>query len=367
MPDPNVGSANPHRFVIPHERGTLAPITRWVNGGLLRYVDERKTPAFRHSSGLRLPRVSDVRQGYGKRIFTGADLFKYRASYSRKTPFGLYSALARAVEQAPKKMDGAKRGAWKIWIQANAPKLGVTANEIHWSGVIDWLAGYAGRHGIRCGHSSVSRAGWCGPRWLSHVGIAAYPRGAANPWKARFHGTGTGRNRCRSRRSRIIHRRRLPFSLRSLDLSPHPFAPTSENPPAVPGQPRVQRRRELKQTPMPSARVIPSEPTCPFVHWNLSTTSDTRHSGFVLSRCSIMRRGPPHSPFLRSIRAMRETAVALSKPTSSTPCAGISSGDTQSSLSAGSVANRERRSATERLARAESSPRRSVFLFRAWD
>lgn len=139
MPDPNVGSANAHRFVIPYERGTLSPVTRWVNDGLLRYVDERKTPAFRHTSGLRLPRVNDLRQGYKRKIYTGADLFKYRASYSRKTPFGLYSALVRAVEQAPKEMDGAKRDARKLWIQANAPKLGVIADKVQWSGVLNWL------------------------------------------------------------------------------------------------------------------------------------------------------------------------------------------------------------------------------------
>lgn len=52
------------------------PISRWFDDGLLVYVDERKTPNLERS-GLQLPRLSSIR-GYGRKIHSGKDLFKYR-------------------------------------------------------------------------------------------------------------------------------------------------------------------------------------------------------------------------------------------------------------------------------------------------
>ena len=63
------------------DRGRL-PIERMVRDGQLRYVDTRKSPAFNDSSGHRLPsNVAELR-GLGKKVYTGADLFKYRSASS---------------------------------------------------------------------------------------------------------------------------------------------------------------------------------------------------------------------------------------------------------------------------------------------
>lgn len=50
-----------------------------------------------------------------------------------------YSPLARAMEQMPAKLDGAKAPLVKTWLIANAGKLGVKKDELQWSGVTDWL------------------------------------------------------------------------------------------------------------------------------------------------------------------------------------------------------------------------------------
>ncbi|MFD3300236.1 LPD38 domain-containing protein [Aquipseudomonas alcaligenes] len=56
------------------------PIERMVREGQLRFIDQRKSPAFSDSSGHRLPsNVADLR-GLGKKVYTGADLFKYRSA-----------------------------------------------------------------------------------------------------------------------------------------------------------------------------------------------------------------------------------------------------------------------------------------------
>lgn len=51
-----------------------------------------------------------------------------------------YSALARSIENAPAKLDNLTGAQWKGWLDSNAPKLGVKADEIEWSGIKDYLA-----------------------------------------------------------------------------------------------------------------------------------------------------------------------------------------------------------------------------------
>lgn len=64
------------------DRGRM-PIDRMVDEGWLRYVDYRKAPDFNRRSGHRLPSNSGDFRGYGRKIHTGADLFKYRQSDAR--------------------------------------------------------------------------------------------------------------------------------------------------------------------------------------------------------------------------------------------------------------------------------------------
>ena len=60
--------------------GGRVPFRRWAEDGLWLYGDEKQIPAFNRSSGLRLPRVSDFRQGYGSKIYTQRDRVKQRAA-----------------------------------------------------------------------------------------------------------------------------------------------------------------------------------------------------------------------------------------------------------------------------------------------
>lgn len=50
-----------------------------------------------------------------------------------------YSQLQRAIEQVPDRLDNMGAIAWKQWLTANAPKLGVKAEEVEWSGIKDYL------------------------------------------------------------------------------------------------------------------------------------------------------------------------------------------------------------------------------------
>lgn len=59
------------------DKGVM-PLERMVREGQLRYIDQRKTPEFNKNSRHRLPSSSSELRGYGQRVYTGADLFKYR-------------------------------------------------------------------------------------------------------------------------------------------------------------------------------------------------------------------------------------------------------------------------------------------------
>ena len=50
-----------------------------------------------------------------------------------------YSQLQRAIEGAPDRLANMAAPAWKQWLTANAPKLGVKADEVEWSGIKDYL------------------------------------------------------------------------------------------------------------------------------------------------------------------------------------------------------------------------------------
>ena len=50
-----------------------------------------------------------------------------------------YSQLSRAIEQAPDRVASQSAAQWKLWLDANAPKLGVKKDEIEWSGIKDYL------------------------------------------------------------------------------------------------------------------------------------------------------------------------------------------------------------------------------------
>ncbi|MEX1196857.1 MAG: LPD38 domain-containing protein, partial [Pseudohongiellaceae bacterium] len=77
-PDAGVDAMDVHLLVNAYDRTRRAPIQRWVDEGKYLYGDDKRIPAFNRSSGLRLPRVSDIQQGYGSKIYARRDLVKRR-------------------------------------------------------------------------------------------------------------------------------------------------------------------------------------------------------------------------------------------------------------------------------------------------
>lgn len=64
----------------------------------------------------------------------------YEPSIIKSTPRPeFYSQLQRAIEGVPDRLATMAAPAWKQWLTANAPKLGIKADEIEWSGIKDYL------------------------------------------------------------------------------------------------------------------------------------------------------------------------------------------------------------------------------------
>lgn len=61
------------------DKGRL-PLERMIRDGQLRYLDQRKTPDFNRDAGHQLPSQAADLRGLGRKVYTGADLFKYRSS-----------------------------------------------------------------------------------------------------------------------------------------------------------------------------------------------------------------------------------------------------------------------------------------------
>lgn len=51
-----------------------------------------------------------------------------------------YSQLAVSVGGAPRRLDGQSGRQWLGWLQSNAGKMGIKAEEMQWSGVLEWLS-----------------------------------------------------------------------------------------------------------------------------------------------------------------------------------------------------------------------------------
>ena len=59
--------------------------------------------------------------------------------YSKKTKPKLYSALERGISNSPERIFNAPASQVKSWLYSNAPKLGIKADEIYWTGVNEYL------------------------------------------------------------------------------------------------------------------------------------------------------------------------------------------------------------------------------------
>ncbi len=58
-------------------------------------------------------------------------------SPDRSLPFTL--ALHQGLARAPAKLQAQPASQWRVWLQANAPKLGIKKAELVWTGMLDWL------------------------------------------------------------------------------------------------------------------------------------------------------------------------------------------------------------------------------------
>ncbi|MDP2346704.1 MAG: PLxRFG domain-containing protein [Gammaproteobacteria bacterium] len=115
-PDIKHGGLDVHLLVNAFDKdGGKPPISRWVEQGLLRYIDEKQSPAFNRTSGLRLPRVNDQKRGRSKKVYTERDLVKYRKKpqFSVKKTQELAGEISQAIKEAPTASMMEKAG-WKL-------------------------------------------------------------------------------------------------------------------------------------------------------------------------------------------------------------------------------------------------------------
>jgi len=102
-PRPNGGTT---LIVSVYEDGRKSPLKRWVEDGLLRYIDQRKTLDLSGRSGLRLPGLQEVK-GYRDKVLTRKDLVKYREDNSPEGRLALQpgdfnpNRPRKSVETAP--------------------------------------------------------------------------------------------------------------------------------------------------------------------------------------------------------------------------------------------------------------------------
>lgn len=99
--EPNVSVKNieVHLLVSAYERGTRMPVKRWMDDGLLRFIDLKRSPEFSDTSGLRLPRVYRQTRGLSGKVLTERDLVNSRESDTGGFD-GFYSRMA---EPAPER------------------------------------------------------------------------------------------------------------------------------------------------------------------------------------------------------------------------------------------------------------------------
>lgn len=102
-PNANAGRLEAHLLVNAYDKtGGRMPVSRWVDDGLLRYLDKKKGPALGTITGLRLPGMVHQRQGHNTKVFTERDLVKHRrqnygeALFSRGIPPDMDGADAMA-------------------------------------------------------------------------------------------------------------------------------------------------------------------------------------------------------------------------------------------------------------------------------
>lgn len=86
--EPNGDELDVHLLVNAYDAKGNSPTRRWIDEGLLRYLDKAKSRQFLATSGLQLPRVLQSTIGSNQKIYSEGDLVKYRKAneqYSKST------------------------------------------------------------------------------------------------------------------------------------------------------------------------------------------------------------------------------------------------------------------------------------------
>jgi hypothetical protein len=130
------------------EKRLMAP-----KGRELVYADDSKAAALFKGVGAKSPRTMVEQRLQDKKILGYMDRVKYAGdnfrdndatrdwsdvAFSTKRDW-YYSQLENAISKVPAKIDNTSGGNWLQWLNANAGKLGVKADEIKWSGITDFL------------------------------------------------------------------------------------------------------------------------------------------------------------------------------------------------------------------------------------
>ncbi len=96
-PDADMGRTEVHLLVNAYDRGTKIPLRRWLDDGLLRYLDTKKSPAFGTTTGLQLPGVVHQPRGSNQKIYTNRDLVKLRKNEDSARPNALFSRPEKEI------------------------------------------------------------------------------------------------------------------------------------------------------------------------------------------------------------------------------------------------------------------------------
>lgn len=79
--EPHADATEVNLLVNAYDKRSRSPMERWIQDGLLRYVDKKEARRWLRRSGLRLPGLLNPPKGQNERVLTASDLFKYRDAH----------------------------------------------------------------------------------------------------------------------------------------------------------------------------------------------------------------------------------------------------------------------------------------------
>lgn len=123
-PNTELGGTEVNLLVNAYDKtGGRMPVRRWVENGLQRYIDIKRSPAFGVPSGLQLPRVEHQQRGSKNRIYAETDLVKFRKTREESKVGALFSRQPKPHQIQGTNKDGKilavavpeNDGAWTVY------------------------------------------------------------------------------------------------------------------------------------------------------------------------------------------------------------------------------------------------------------